>query len=88
MYLLIVMCLGCEEISPSIGKVRCKHHGVLVHLKGTVIRSGMVKDDGGGKTVSVCHVQREVFASSCYFICFTYYSHFYVFFYHSRSVRG
>nr|XP_051204241.1 probable DNA helicase MCM9 isoform X2 [Lolium perenne] len=31
------------ESSPSIGKVRVKHRGILLTLKGTVIRSGGVK---------------------------------------------
>ncbi|KAM0918113.1 hypothetical protein ACQ4PT_008770 [Festuca glaucescens] len=31
------------EFSPSIGKVRVKHRGILLTLKGTVIRSGGVK---------------------------------------------
>uniref|UniRef100_A0A0E0HMS0 Probable DNA helicase MCM9 n=1 Tax=Oryza nivara TaxID=4536 RepID=A0A0E0HMS0_ORYNI len=35
--------LECPEASPSIGKVRVKHRGTLLTLKGTVIRSGGVK---------------------------------------------
>ncbi|CAM8937670.1 unnamed protein product [Rhodiola kirilowii] len=35
--------LECPDTFPSIGKVRVKHHGILLTLKGTVIRSGMVK---------------------------------------------
>uniref|UniRef100_A0A0E0PV51 Probable DNA helicase MCM9 n=1 Tax=Oryza rufipogon TaxID=4529 RepID=A0A0E0PV51_ORYRU len=35
--------LECPEASPSIGKVRVKHRGTLITLKGTVIRSGGVK---------------------------------------------
>uniref|UniRef100_A0A0D9WNB7 Probable DNA helicase MCM9 n=1 Tax=Leersia perrieri TaxID=77586 RepID=A0A0D9WNB7_9ORYZ len=35
--------LDCPEASPSIGKVRVKHRGTLLTLKGTVIRSGGVK---------------------------------------------
>uniref|UniRef100_A0A0E0L9E0 Probable DNA helicase MCM9 n=1 Tax=Oryza punctata TaxID=4537 RepID=A0A0E0L9E0_ORYPU len=35
--------LECPETSPSIGKVRVKHRGTLLTLKGTVIRSGGVK---------------------------------------------
>jgi DNA replicative helicase MCM subunit Mcm2 (Cdc46/Mcm family) len=40
----VIFCLWCfVEASPSIGKVRVKHMGTLVTLKGTVIRSGGVK---------------------------------------------
>ncbi|XP_048544498.1 probable DNA helicase MCM9 isoform X3 [Triticum urartu] len=35
--------LEFPESSPSIGKVRVKHRGILLTLKGTVIRSGGVK---------------------------------------------
>ncbi|XP_020255866.1 probable DNA helicase MCM9 isoform X2 [Asparagus officinalis] len=35
--------LECPETFPSIGKVRVRHRGVLLTLKGTVIRSGTVK---------------------------------------------
>uniref|UniRef100_A0A7N0VE45 Probable DNA helicase MCM9 n=2 Tax=Kalanchoe fedtschenkoi TaxID=63787 RepID=A0A7N0VE45_KALFE len=35
--------LEFPENFPSIGKLRVKHHGILLTLKGTVIRSGMVK---------------------------------------------
>lgn len=31
------------ELCPSIGRVRVKHRGVLLTLKGTVIRSGSIK---------------------------------------------
>ncbi|KAI3439263.1 DNA helicase [Psidium guajava] len=35
--------LECPETFPSIGHVRVKHRGILLTLKGTVIRSGAVK---------------------------------------------
>ncbi|KAK9286477.1 hypothetical protein L1049_014874 [Liquidambar formosana] len=35
--------LECPETFPSIGRVRVKHRGILLTLKGTVIRSGAVK---------------------------------------------
>nr|XP_010315126.1 probable DNA helicase MCM9 isoform X2 [Solanum lycopersicum] len=35
--------LECPETFPSIGRVRVKHHGILLTIKGTVIRSGAVK---------------------------------------------
>ncbi|OVA20899.1 Mini-chromosome maintenance [Macleaya cordata] len=35
--------LECPETFPSIGRVRVKHRGILLTLKGTVIRSGSVK---------------------------------------------
>nr|CAD1826939.1 unnamed protein product [Ananas comosus var. bracteatus] len=35
--------LECPETFPSIGRVRVKHRGFLLTLKGTVIRSGAVK---------------------------------------------
>lgn len=40
--LVVVFCLVLETF-PSIGSVRVKHHGVLLTLKGTVIRSGAIK---------------------------------------------
>ncbi|MCD7449644.1 DNA helicase mcm9 [Datura stramonium] len=35
--------LECPETFPSIGRVRAKHRGILLTIKGTVIRSGAVK---------------------------------------------
>ncbi|KAL5705129.1 DNA helicase [Ranunculus cassubicifolius] len=35
--------LECPESFPSIGRVRVKHRGILLTLKGTVIRSGGIK---------------------------------------------
>lgn len=35
--------LECPETFPSIGRVRVKHRGILLTLKGTVIRSGSIK---------------------------------------------
>ncbi|KAL6349713.1 hypothetical protein AAG906_041120 [Vitis piasezkii] len=35
--------LEFPETFPSIGRVRVKHHGILLTLKGTVIRSGGIK---------------------------------------------
>lgn len=36
---------GCVKVEtfPSIGRVRVKHRGILLTLKGTVIRSGAIK---------------------------------------------
>ncbi|XP_040380757.1 probable DNA helicase MCM9 isoform X2 [Oryza brachyantha] len=42
--------LECPEACPSIGKVRVKHRGTLLTLKGTVIRSGSVKMIEGERT--------------------------------------
>ncbi|XP_059653282.1 probable DNA helicase MCM9 [Cornus florida] len=35
--------LECSETFPSIGRIRVKHRGILLTLKGTVIRSGAIK---------------------------------------------
>ncbi|CAA7400958.1 unnamed protein product [Spirodela intermedia] len=35
--------LECPETSPRIGRLRVKHRGILLTVKGTVIRSGAVK---------------------------------------------
>ncbi|KAJ3695837.1 hypothetical protein LUZ60_001214 [Juncus effusus] len=35
--------LECPETFPPIGRIRVKHRGILLSLKGTVIRSGAVK---------------------------------------------
>ncbi|XP_038972914.1 probable DNA helicase MCM9 isoform X2 [Phoenix dactylifera] len=35
--------LECPEAFPSIGRVRVKHRGILLTLKGTVVRSGAIK---------------------------------------------
>ncbi|KAF8406052.1 hypothetical protein HHK36_008132 [Tetracentron sinense] len=35
--------LECQETFPSIGRVRVKHRGILLTVKGTVIRSGSIK---------------------------------------------
>ncbi|XVF01540.1 hypothetical protein REPUB_Repub04eG0097800 [Reevesia pubescens] len=42
--------LECPETFPSIGRVRVKHRGILLTLKGTVIRSGAVKMYEGQRT--------------------------------------
>ncbi|CAI9104079.1 OLC1v1002690C1 [Oldenlandia corymbosa var. corymbosa] len=41
--------LECTETFPSIGRIRVKHRGILLTLKGTVIRSGAVKMIEGEK---------------------------------------
>lgn len=41
--------LGCLETFPSVGRVRVKHRGILLTLKGTVIRSGSIKMIEGEK---------------------------------------
>ena len=38
-----VMVMGFVETFPSVGRVRVKHRGILLTLKGTVIRSGAIK---------------------------------------------
>ncbi|XP_051131573.1 probable DNA helicase MCM9 isoform X2 [Andrographis paniculata] len=52
--------LECEETFPSIGKVRVKHRGILLTLKGTVIRSGAVKMIEGEK-IYQCRVCKHSF---------------------------
>lgn len=39
-----------SETFPSIGRVRVKHRGILLTLKGTVIRSGAIKMVEGDRT--------------------------------------
>ncbi|KAL0384438.1 UNVERIFIED_CONTAM: putative DNA helicase MCM9 [Sesamum radiatum] len=48
--------LECPETFPSIGRVRVKHRGILLTLKGTVIRSGAVKMIEGQK-IYECRIQ-------------------------------
>ncbi|KAL6964258.1 DNA helicase mcm9 [Sarracenia purpurea var. burkii] len=44
--------LECQETFPSIRRIRVRHHGILLTLKGTVIRSGSIKMiEGEGKFV-------------------------------------
>lgn len=50
--------LECPETFPSIGRVRVKHHGILLTLKGTVIRSGAVKMIEGEK-IFQCRVCKQ-----------------------------
>lgn len=38
-----VLVMGFVETFPSIGRVRVKHRGILLTLKGTLIRSGAIK---------------------------------------------
>nr|GMC83524.1 probable DNA helicase MCM9 [Ipomoea batatas] len=45
--------LECPETFPSIGRVRVKHRGILLTLKGTVIRSGAAKMIEGEKWFKV-----------------------------------
>ncbi|KAK6135455.1 hypothetical protein DH2020_030800 [Rehmannia glutinosa] len=47
--------LECPETFPSIGRVRVKHRGILLTLKGTVIRSGAVKMIEAGRFMSVAY---------------------------------
>ncbi|EPS61634.1 hypothetical protein M569_13161, partial [Genlisea aurea] len=55
--------LECPETFPSIGRVRVKHRGILLTLKGTVIRSGAVKMIEGQKIYEcrVCKHRFKVF---------------------------
>ena len=39
----VIFFLLSTDTFPSIGRVRVKHRGILLMLKGTVIRSGAVK---------------------------------------------
>ncbi|KAH9697638.1 hypothetical protein WN944_026801 [Citrus x changshan-huyou] len=52
--------LECPETFPSIGRVRVKHHGVLLTLKGTVIRSGATKMYEGERTY-MCRKCKHMF---------------------------
>ncbi|PIN10218.1 DNA replication licensing factor, MCM2 component [Handroanthus impetiginosus] len=52
--------LECPETFPSIGRVRVKHRGILLTLKGTVIRSGAVKMIEGEK-IYECRVCKHRF---------------------------
>lgn len=40
---LVDVLFVCSETFPSIGRVRVKHRGILLTVKGTVIRSGAIK---------------------------------------------
>ncbi|KAL6517623.1 DNA helicase mcm9 [Orobanche minor] len=55
--------LECPETFPSIGRVRVKHRGILLTLKGTVIRSGAVKMIEGEKIYEcrVCKHRLKVY---------------------------
>ncbi|XP_073141326.1 probable DNA helicase MCM9 isoform X2 [Henckelia pumila] len=52
--------LECAETFPGIGRVRVKHHGILLTLEGTVIRSGAVKMIEGEK-IFECRVCKHRF---------------------------
>ncbi|KAI3445760.1 hypothetical protein Pfo_002425 [Paulownia fortunei] len=52
--------LECPETFPSIGRVRVKHRGILLTLKGIVIRSGAVKMIEGEK-IYECRVCKHRF---------------------------
>ncbi|KAL8536203.1 hypothetical protein ACS0TY_011734 [Phlomoides rotata] len=54
--------LECPETFPSIGRVRVKHRGILLTLKGTVIRSGAIKMIEGEKIYEcrVCKLRFKV----------------------------
>ncbi|GAV65332.1 MCM domain-containing protein [Cephalotus follicularis] len=52
--------LECPETFPSIGRVRVKHRGILLTLKGTVIRSGAVKMYEGERTY-MCQKCKHMF---------------------------
>ncbi|XP_042007045.1 probable DNA helicase MCM9 [Salvia splendens] len=52
--------LECPETFPSIGRVRVKHRGILLTLKGTVIRTSAVKMIEGEK-IYECRVCKHRF---------------------------
>ncbi|KAM7263036.1 hypothetical protein ACFE04_000719 [Oxalis oulophora] len=52
--------LHCPETFPIIGRVRVKHRGILLTLKGTVIRSGSVKMFEGERTY-ICQKCKHMF---------------------------
>ncbi|KAL9174513.1 hypothetical protein ABFS82_02G057100 [Erythranthe guttata] len=52
--------LEYPETFPSIGRVRVKHRGILLTLKGTVIRSGAIKMIEG-ETIFECRVCKHRF---------------------------
>ncbi|XP_038683525.1 probable DNA helicase MCM9 isoform X1 [Tripterygium wilfordii] len=52
--------LECSETFPSIGRVRVRHRGILLTIKGTVIRSGAIKMYEGERTYQ-CHKCSHMF---------------------------
>ncbi|KAG2396242.1 DNA helicase [Vigna angularis] len=52
--------LEFPETFPSIGRVRVQHHGILLTLKGIVIRSGAMKMHEGERTY-MCHKCKNSF---------------------------
>lgn len=64
---IFVRFMTCVETFPSIGRVRVKHRGILLTLKGTVIRSGAIKMIEGEKIYEcrVCKLRSNL----CAFIC-------------------
>ncbi|KAJ0010430.1 hypothetical protein Pint_33384 [Pistacia integerrima] len=52
--------LECPETFPSIGRVRVKHYGILLTLKGTVIRSGATKMYEGER-IYMCRKCKHMF---------------------------
>lgn len=59
--------MTCVETFPSIGRIRVKHRGILLTLKGTVIRSGAIKMIEGEK-IYECRVCKHR-SNLCAFIC-------------------
>ena len=62
------MYLDYVELCPSIGRVRVKHRGILLTLKGTVIRSGSIKMIEGEREYECrkCKL-RLLFTRMCFF---------------------
>ncbi|XP_073222498.1 probable DNA helicase MCM9 isoform X2 [Cicer arietinum] len=52
--------LECPETFPSIGRVRVQHRGILLTLKGIVIRSGSIKMHEGERKY-MCHKCKSSF---------------------------
>ncbi|KAK2393238.1 DNA replication licensing factor MCM2 [Trifolium repens] len=52
--------LECPETFPSIGRVRVQHRGILLTLKGIVIRSGAIKMHEGERKY-MCHKCKNSF---------------------------
>lgn len=63
------MCLDGVDFCPSIGRVRVKHRGILLTLKGTVIRSGATKMIEGERMYECRKCKHRLALLDCYQNC-------------------
>ncbi|KAK3249602.1 DNA helicase mcm9 [Cymbomonas tetramitiformis] len=56
--------LPFSELSPTIGQLRCVHVGKLLHISGTIIRTGLVKMAEAGREYTCAKCKHRFFVAA------------------------